>query len=70
MAHFLGPSYPQTCPAHPLGIEFSVQWYPRRRDRGSDIAWPAPTSLFPIKSKMVTQREVGIVLPPSPTVNF
>lgn len=43
-------------PPRPQASGSVYKWYPRRRGSGSDIAWPAPTSLFPIKSKMVTQR--------------
>lgn len=49
---------PRDLPRAPLsqGSGSAHKWYLRRRGPGSDIAGPAPTSLFPIKSKMVTQR--------------
>lgn len=63
------PSNPALLPTS-QGWGSEYKWYPRRRGAGSDIARPAPTSLLPIKSKMVTQRRVGSVLPPAPTANF
>ena len=51
------PHAPEPGPApHQPGMGLRVQRSPRRRAAGSDIARPAPTSLLPIKSKMVTQR--------------